>query len=126
MTEQNELSGLWVARDADGWTCISVSANAPRPNSKTGLYATDGKAWSMGISFGEAIGVVKPGECVRLVTLLPVDEEQERVRFERALIRMGRSNSVEWNDKGLPVWSSDKCDWFLWLAAKRDVGTQGG
>ena len=60
------MSGLWVARDEDGWCRLSISKNAPRLNEASGMYAMDGRVWSMGFSFGEATDL-KPGECRRLV-----------------------------------------------------------
>ena len=50
------------------------------------------------------------------MSLAPDEIEQERTRFEAAMQKMGRVGYIEWSD-GLPVWTSDKADWQIWLAA---------
>lgn len=67
------MNSLWVARDDDGWCCISVSQEQPKLNKKTGMFSAGGRTWSMGYSFGESLSL-KPGECRRLVMESEVSE----------------------------------------------------
>jgi hypothetical protein len=116
-----ESRGLWVARDV--------------PSGKVLLYVSDEKpvlqdGWfhiEQGLMYDEdlspAFPNLQPGQCVRLVALLPVDEEQEREAFERVF---GIVYPLHRNGLGDYVNTPTASVWQGWLAAKRDVGTQGG
>ena len=52
--------------------------------------------------------------------MTPDQIEAERVAFSSVLAKLGRTGEVEWED-GKPVWTSDRADWVLWLAAVESI-----